>query len=287
MSECGGQLARFGREAMKCTCEIVIAGQPHEYARQAADAAFDVLEQIDRALNRFREDSDVAQINALPAGAWVRVGPAAWDCLTLAIRLHRRTGGAFDVTLGSGIGQLVLAEAEHAIGVRADGVQVDLGGIGKGYAVDRMAEVLADWSIGAALVHAGQSAVLAVGAPPGEQGWTVPLRDPTAPAERIGQLALRDGALAGSGVRLHGAHIVDPRKGGPADPSRLAAWAAAPTAAEADALSTALMVMGEDEARRFCERHRQVRGLLVCRAAGGRRIVRLGDWPADCLAGPG
>lgn len=126
-------------------------------------------------------------------------------------------------------------------------VRVDLGGIGKGYAIDRMVELLHEWGVAAALLHCGQSTTYALGAPGDAEGWEVGLRDPGAPERVLEARRLRDRAMSGSGALLHGRHIIDPRRGRPAE-GPIAAWAEAPSAAVADALSTALMVMSADEA---------------------------------------
>ena len=102
---------------------------------------------------------------------------------------------------------LVVDPAQHVAGVLVPGVTVDLGGIGKGYALDRVVEIVREWGIEAALVHSGRSTVYAVGE------WTVRLRDPTADDHVLGRLKLANAALAGSGQRLHGKHIVDPQTG--------------------------------------------------------------------------
>lgn len=271
---------RMTHEAMACTWGIDILGEEPRYAEQAARAAFAEVDRLERELSLFLPTSDVSRLNAARPGQAVRIGVDAYECLELALEMCRRTGGAFDVTVGSwkereqGAGQrergtgireqgggeqreqgtgnrehgggLVLERASRSAVRQADGL-VDLGGIGKGFALDRAAALLREWGVHAALLHSGQSTVLALGSPPGAEGWRVSLRDPGDHARTIGTVLLRDRALAGSGIALHGQHIIDPRTGLPAT-HRPAAWAHAPSAAVADALSTALMVMSDAEA---------------------------------------
>jgi thiamine biosynthesis lipoprotein len=260
-----GPAHRFPREAMNCTFEVIVVHADADYARQAADAAFDLLPEIEGQLSRFPPDSDTANINRLSAGEWTTVGPATWECLCLAIEMHRRTGGAFDVTLGTGIDQLVLAEAEHAVGVRAGGITVDFGGIGKGYAVDRMLALLADW-LDAAVVHSGWSTVRSV-----RMAIDVQMRGAGGTL-----IHLVDAAFAGSGTRERGAHIIDPATRQPPTGSRIAAWAVAPTAAVADALSTAFMVMTPAQIADCCATHEGTGGVIATAAGGDARCDRFG-----------
>jgi len=132
---------------------------------------------------------------------------------------------------------------------------LDLGGIGKGFALDRMAAILADWDVTTSLLAASSSTLLGIGTPAGAEGWPVLV----GPEKQPRKVFLKDRALSGSGVSVRGGHIVDPRRGvGVVRPFR--AWAAAPSAAVADGLSTAFMVMSEGEVREFCRRHPTVAG---------------------------
>jgi len=295
---------RFAHLAMASVFEILVVGQEARYARQAAEAAFDELDRLQRELSRFDPSSDVSQINALRAGERGRVGVAAMECLALAARVHADTRGAFDVTVGplvaccrnpdgsyrrpsdeelqavrarTGMHLLDLAPEEHMVGVRADGVIVDLGGVGKGYAVDHMMGLLREWSISAALVHGGMSSVLASGSPPGREGWRVALRDPQDPRQSLGEAVLKDRALSGSAVLGGRSQIIDPRAARPAS-GKLGAWAAAGSAALSDCLSTAFYVMTPDEVRDYCAAHPDVAGMLALQDSDGRKVVRFGEW---------
>jgi thiamine biosynthesis lipoprotein len=167
---------------------------------------------------------------------------------------------------------LRLDAARHTVELSISPVSIDLGGIGKGYAADRMAALLRDWDIERALIHGGHSSVLALGAPPGAPGWPVALRLPGDREVELPRYRLRHGALGGSGLEK-GRHIVDPRSGRPVV-DRRAAWAQAPDAATADALSTAFMVMTPAAIERYCARHPETFALIV--TAGGERWGRRG-----------
>jgi len=289
-----GTLHRFTHDAMACTWGVYILGEERDYARQAAQAAFEEVDRLEQELSRFVEHSDIARINALSAGGQVLIGADAMQCLQLASEIHRQTRGAFDVTIGgmlertakdkydkpdvvddqrstpdppSGMCLLKIDRRTRTVDVGADGLIVDLGGIGKGYAIDRAVSVLSDWSIETALVHSGQSTLLALGGPPDKDGWTVAIRDPNDQAKTLGDVHLRDRALSGSGALLHGQHIIDPRTGQRAN-GPVSAWCIAESAALADALSTAFMVLTEGEVEDYCRQHADIGAVQYVQQSG-------------------
>jgi len=281
-------LQRFSHDAMACTFEVLLAEENVKYAGQAARAAFAEVDRIERELSRFIPTSDVARINALKPGERTRVGIEAIECLQLAARVYDDTDGAFDITFGSRQDAtadagppLELGTKGRYVGVRDDGVVVDLGGVGKGYAIDQMVAILRDWSIDAGLVHCGESTVFALSRPAGADGWSIAIRDPTQEEQRLGSIRISDVALSGSGRKLRGEHIIDPRSGRPAD-DKLGAWALAPSAALADALSTAFMVMTPQEVAGYCRKHAGVSALLVLESDGQREVLQFGSGFAPC-----
>jgi thiamine biosynthesis lipoprotein len=163
-----------------------------------------------------------------------------------------------------------------------DGVRVDLGGIGKGYAVDLMAELLEEWGIERALIHGGFSSVLALDAAAERDGWPLTLSDPAAPARVLAHLSVRQTALGASGVRK-GDHIVDPRTGTPVR-GRLAAWvtlarparSGAPAeegpriaaGAVTDALTTAFMLLSPEEIAAVCQNSHGLEAWILPESAG-------------------
>ncbi len=310
-------MQRFSHEAMATTFEVIILYQDARYAQQAAWAAFNELDRLEAELSRFIENSDISRINNLAAGQSLQVGLDAFECLQLSTRIYAETNGAFDITIGSLLGcwlgedekartpskeQLNLArertgihlfkldEAEHTVQVLASaillrkseaaGVQIDLGGIGKGYAVDRMAELLHDWSIDTAVIHGGYSSVLALDAPSGTKGWPLTLSNPDNRKQTLAGLHLQGRALSGSGLQK-GRHIIDPRTAQPVKGKRTA-WACALDAATADALSTAFMVMTPDEVKEYCSNHPDTLAMIVLEDRGEKtqkdRILHFGPW---------
>ena len=284
-------LRRFAHDAMACTFELYLVEEDAKYAWQAAEAAFAEADRLEQELSRFVPTSDVARINALSAGQVIRVGIDAFECLQQAIRLYVETGGAFDVTVGSQINRALGQQSEparyptmhllqcdprqHEVGVQAAGVQIDLGGIGKGYAIDQMVKILRDWSIRVGLVHAGQSSVYALGSPPQAAAWRVALRDPANHEQTLGSVELKDAALSGSGRLLHGEHIIDPVTGRPVG-GVSGAWARATFAAVSDALATAFMVMPLEQVERYCRQHADVAAILAPQGARQRELLCFG-----------
>jgi len=248
---------RFSHGAMNTTFEVRACHDDEGYASQAAHAAFALLDRIEQELSRFVPNSDVSRINDLEPGGSARVSASTLECLLIARQLYELTGGAFDVSIGTGLEGLELVPGEHAVRAHAGGVRLDLGGIGKGFAVDRMAALLEEWGIERALVHGGRSSVVALEPPPGEDGWTLTLRAGEPPSPVLERLRARQRALSASGTRKR-EHILDPRSG--LAVARGAVWVAVPRrldggrspAAVAEGLSTAFMVLPEDAVAALC-----------------------------------
>ena len=156
---------------MATVFEVYAVHPDERYAAQAAQAAFDLTDRLERELSRFLSNSDIARVNQLAAGESAQVSPSTLECLVIARHMFDLTGGAFDISIGTGLASLELNPDEFLVHATKGGVQVDLGGIGKGYAVDLMAELLEEWGLQVALVHGGFSSVLALEPPAGRDGW--------------------------------------------------------------------------------------------------------------------
>lgn len=268
----------FEEHAMATSFQLIIAQEDVDaaYAAQAAEAVFAEIRRLEDELSRFRSMSDVSRLSRLQAGQSLHVTLAVWDCLSLAKAVNQETGGAFDITIGPLMhlwrdehgnlhppGEEALSRARRAIGshlfeldedglrvtVHADHMVFDLGGLGKGYALDQAAVLLSEWSIHHAFLNAGDSTLLALAPPAEAEGWEVTL------AEGAHALTLRDSALSGSGFMVKGAHIMDPRTLQPLPVRQQRGYALAPAAALSDALSTAFMILSEDEIQALCARN--------------------------------
>ncbi len=183
---------------------------------------------------------------------------------------------------------LELELSRHAVTCRDDGICVDLGGIGKGYAVDRIVELLGEWSVTTAVVQAGLSTAYACSEAPSGGPWSLQLRRPGESSGSLRAVRLRDAALSGSGRFHHGPHIIDPRTGTPVE-GALGAWALAPSAAMADALSTAFMVMSTDEVEAYCGAHEGVSAALALPHGEDLEMITFGSGfgPTDVPSGDG
>jgi thiamine biosynthesis lipoprotein len=238
----------FSHHAMATIFQARIAGEDRNYAAQAAQVAFDLVDQLESLLSRFRENSEIRRIAELFPGEKMRLSQPVYACLKIAREMETATHRAFCIAPAAlqtqhELPRWSLAPDELSIRCEAGKLNFDLGAIGKGYALDCMAEELSDWDCPSCLLIAGGSSVLA-GAPPpgGALGWSVGLGEDNSET----RCRLSNGSLSGSGVAVKGKHILDPRTGKPAE-QRPRAWALASTAAESDALSTAAMVLSEPE----------------------------------------
>jgi len=267
---------RFSHEAMATVFEVAMLHDDARYAEQCAQAAFAEVDRLEQELSRFLPNSDISRINNSEPGAAVIVGLDAFACLERCDRLTLDTNGAFDVTMG-GMPQLLLYDVSYTVLRLSDSITIDLGGFGKGYAADRMAEILTEWGIPSALLHGGSSSVMAMDAPPGERGWQVTLRDPLDSDRVIDRLSLQRRSISGSGLQK-GSHIVDPRTDRPVE-GRRAAWVITDDAATGDGLSTAFMVMSADEIQDYCREDDSLRAIVLTEEpGGGSEILRYGDF---------
>jgi FAD:protein FMN transferase len=314
---------RIGRRAMACEFEVLLNAGQYSDGAQLAVAALDLVEQLEDQLTVFRPHSEVSRLNGAAFDQEVEVEPRLFGLLRLAKELHARTAGAYDITSGPlsktwgfyrragkvpsdddlaatmakvGSQHLLLNESRQTVRFLKPGMEINLGSIGKGYALDRCAELLEAGGVADFVIHGGQSSVLARGSRglDGSDGWWVGLRNPLRPMEQLGEIRLRNRALGTSGTgtqffyhegRRYG-HILDPRTGRPGE-GMLSTTVIAPTGAEADALSTAFFVMGVDTALAYCQAHDQLSAVLI---AAGRKSGSLdvhtfclqeGDWKPD------
>jgi thiamine biosynthesis lipoprotein len=237
----------FKHHAMATEFQVRIAGVKKTYAAQTAQAAFALLDELESHLSRFRADSEISQIAQLKPGEKLRFGEPVFACLEIAKKMELATRGAFSISAAAlqsqpAPPQWTLLPESFSIRCDARKLEFDLGAIGKGFALDRMAEVLREWSCKSFLLVAGGSSILAGEPPPETSGWSCGLGDDNSSQRYL----LKNMSLSGSGLAVKGQHILDPRTGKPAARQNRA-WALAGTAAESDALSTACMVLDAAE----------------------------------------
>lgn len=290
ISSCGfarttPQRFEFRQIHMGVEARIALYASDEQSATRAAGAAFQRIATLDSLMSDYRSDSELTLLSRSSGGPPVRVSEPMFEVLSLAQELARLSDGAFDVTAGPYVrlwrsarraGALPdsaeLRRASERVGwrwIKLDAetrtvhltrprMQLDLGGIAKGYAADAAIEVLRASGIRSALVEMGGDIVVS-GPPPGSRGWRITVAD-AAPGQR--ELLLSDAAVSTSGdtqqfVEIDGrrySHVVDPRTGIGLQ-TRVAATVMAPTGVLADALSTLVGVLGPEPGYQFLRRH--------------------------------
>jgi thiamine biosynthesis lipoprotein len=268
--------------AMGTEWQLAIADdRPEAYLRSVAEEVEAEVERVEQLLSFYRDDSDLTVLNTTAALGPARVDPRMFELLLRAQEVWSTTGGAFDPTIGPllrawgfvgnsgsmpdvreldaareivGMQHVALNRDDLTVQYYRAGVELEFGAIGKGYAIDRAVELMRDeFEIRSALIHGGASTIYAIGSPPEEPAWHVAVQRPYAAAgDSVISVPLRDRAVSVSAP--HGkwfeqdgkryGHVLDPRTGYPAAGSVLAV-VVTESATESDALSTALLVLGE------------------------------------------
>jgi len=312
-----GGLVRYedSRVSMACTYAIAVYGDDVQPLREAVNAAFDEVDRIDRLMSHYKPDSPLSRLNRTAARQPVKVEPELFDFIVECLRYSAASEGAFDITVGplmkawgffAGEGRLPapdeLAAAHRAVGhqhviLNADertihfdraGVELDLGGIAKGYAVDRAAVVLKQRGIASALISAGGSTIYAMGAPPDQDGWEVEIQDPADHAKIAATLRLKNRALSVSGgyekffehqgVRY--SHVMDPRSGRPVE-GILGVAVVSESGLAGDALDNVFYVQGMEWSRRSWQKFPVFEIIFFLPEGGGSsKMIR---WSGDSL----
>ncbi len=278
------------RNAMATRFEILLYGEDPVRLRAAGEEALAEIERVEARLSFYRPDSEISRINRDASRGPVRVSARVFHLLLRAAELSRASDGAFDITVAPllrtwgftarqgkvpcaadleqalgrvGTRHLKFDETKRTVAFDRSGVEIELGAIGKGHALDQAVEILREGGISSALLHGGTSAVYALGAPPGEEAWKIAIPAPSSAAatpENTGDpgrprflavIPLRDAALSvsagwGKWFEIEGTaytHILDPRTGSPVSERRLTA-VAGPGCTDGDALSTGLLAGG-------------------------------------------
>lgn len=268
---------RLATHAMGTRFEIVLAGDDETRLRAIGEEAIEVIEDWHRRLSLFDKGSLVSHMNRCASDRPVRVDDEMFELLAACAEVHTASGGAFDISVaplmrhwgfhpdvgnpepgGNHVGaeHLELDHEARTIRFRRPGMSIDLGGIGKGHALDAAAAVLREHGVERALLHGGTSTIVAIGSPPGDEpsasaGWRIAIsRDGESPTVRLCDTALSVSAPHGRTIDAGGAqlgHVINPATKSPATGVALAA-AVGPSARLTDAWSTALLVLGSHPA---------------------------------------
>lgn len=284
--------------AMGSEFSIDVYAPDQETASRWAELSFEEIDRIEALLSNYQPTSELSRISREAADHEVVTDPETFGFLDVSLSWSKRTDGAFDITVGplmrawgfffdkgripseeelsrlrerTGWSKVLLKPQTR--GVRfANGAKMELdpGGIGKGYAVDRVVALLREQHVAAALISAGSSSLYAIGAPPGAQGWRVNIPDPAHAGSTLSVVYLRDASLSTSactekffikqGHRY--CHILDPKTERPVE-DMLQTTVIAPTAIDTDALSTSTFVMGADGSKRLLDTMSDTRAVIV------------------------
>ncbi len=236
---------------MGSTYSVVLYDRDRAKMEAAADDAFEEARRLDALLSNYRPESEWSRVNREASAHPVAVSKELFDLLAACVEYSRASDGAFDITVGPlmkiwgfykdtghlpqpgevkkamdriGYRNLVLDASRQTVAFAKPGVNMDPGGVGKGYAVDKMVEVLKKDGIETALVSGGGSSIYGLGAPPDEPGWRIQIKNPWNEFQHVAEVTLKNQSLSTSGSYekffvAEGktwSHIMDPRTGFPA-----------------------------------------------------------------------
>lgn len=258
------------REAMGTRFEVFLSGRDGDLLEAVAVAVLEEIGRLGDVLSRYDPRSEVSRVNREAARAPVRVDRQVFALLARCEEARCLTAGRFDVTASShlaggdpaggaagGMPALLLDAERCTVRFTRPGVAIDLGGVGKGYALDCGHEIMSQYGVTCGLLQGGTSSVLALGSPPGRAGgagWPVAVRHPSAPESApVAVLDLANRGLSCSAVRHPGqrrSDVINPRTGRPLK-GNAACVALAAGATEAEIFSTALLAMGRRRATRY------------------------------------
>jgi thiamine biosynthesis lipoprotein len=335
-------LEQYVKNAMACEFELSFNLHQYPQAGAAAMAAFQLIDQLEDQMTVYREHSEISQLNASAFNRSIPVEPKLFGLLETAQNIFELTGKAFDITASSlsklwgfdqrngaipsaeaiaqtleqvGSNKVVLNRDQQTVQFTRNGVSIDLGGIGKGYALDQVVKRFNSQGIDDFLIHGGQSSVCAFGSSNvlikndvnssedtrndsnsivaaanalESAGWEIGVSHPTIPATRLGTVTLVDQALGTSGTARQGfyhqgkryGHIIDPRTGWPTD-HFLSTTVVSNSAAWSDALATAFYVMQIEEIESFCQEHPDIGAILVLPDKKAKNKIRVVTFNLD------
>lgn len=315
-----GFLLELNKQAMACDWDAILNYGQYPEATEKVLEAFELVDQLENQLSVFRPESEVSRLNAVGFFHEMEVTPTLADLIQTSQELYQASAGAFDITSGPltelwgfarrkgivptqkeidltlqhvGFGTVRWNEQSRTLRFSKENTKLNLGGIGKGFALERCCRHLSFCEINDFAVHAGQSSVVAKGAKlnrhtsKADLGWKVSLTDPLRPEKTLGAFLLQDVCLgtSGSGRQFFHykgkrfSHIFDPRTGWPAE-GVLSSTVIAPDATIADALATTCFILGSDGCEQLCKQLPDLAILLVVpKGIAGKEIQKFG--PVD------
>lgn len=285
-------------DAMGSVYTVVAYGEDRNVLQSAIDLSFEEVKRLDDLLSNYKPRSEWSKVNREAGSGPVRVTPELFGLVEACLRYSEASDGAFDITVGplvrtwgffKGSGRLphraeirvalakvgyknvILNRDNLTIEFAKPGVEIDPGGIGKGYAVDRIVAILRERGVKSALVTAGGSSIYAIGAPPKEDGWTVKINHPKDLEKTVGEVVLKDSSMSTSGTsekffvsggKLY-SHIFDPRSGYPAA-GMLSVSVLAPKAIDSEAWTKPMFILGRQWALENPQKRKKLTNIFFC-----------------------
>ena len=258
-------LLKDTRVLMDTFAEISCYSSDNEKATSAITSAFKEMYRVEDLFNKFDEKSEISKINSLAGQQKIRINPEVFKLIERCVYYSRITEGAFDITVAlmkkGRYKDIVLDKEGSSIYFLAEDIEIDLGGVAKGYAVDKAKEILTKAGIKNALINIGGN-MFAMGRPPHRDSWRIGIRDPKDNNEIVYRLDLKDKAVATSGDYERPSHIIDPASGDSVI-SRAGVTIVADSAEKADYLSTAFFVMGPAKVAEFIGSIKDIEAFIV------------------------
>jgi thiamine biosynthesis lipoprotein len=289
------------RYLMGTSVEVEAYGGDDHGRREAIETAFGAIAEVDRLMSNYRDDSELTLINRTAAHEAVRVSDPMLAVLALAEHVSQRSHGAFDVTVGPLVRlwgfhdkrphlpspdefsrvrplvdyrQVLIDRTSHRVRFARPGIEIDLGGIAKGFAVEIAANVLRQRGL-SGFIDAGGNQYL-LGTPPGQRSWNVGIKDPERPGRLLGVVDTRETSVSTSAdystfVEINGqrfGHVLDPRTLRPSDQS-LSVTILARDGTLADALSKAVFILGPSEGLKLVDSFEQTSAIVAYRKPSG------------------
>ncbi len=296
-------------EAMGTIFTVAAYGRDADFLAETVNEVFEEIDRLDAQMSNYKQQSELSRINREAAGQNVMVEPKLFQLIQEALRFGQESGGAFDITVGPlmrswgffrgrgrmpspaeikadlrriGYRHVKLDADRRTIHFDEPGIELDLGGIAKGYAVDQAVAILRENGVTSALVSSGSSSIYALGAPPEQKGWRIVLRDPFEETRGADVLTLKNYSVSTSGSyikfftlgdRVY-SHIMDPHTGMPVE-NMLSTAVLAPRTTDSDALSTALYVLGVEASRNYVAKHSNIEALFYLPSGSKSKFTRL------------
>ncbi|QDT43037.1 Thiamine biosynthesis lipoprotein ApbE precursor [Gimesia alba] len=301
----GGSTIRLSTRAMATEFAVVMNPGPSQQVMHASDA-LDLLHELEQLMTVYRTSSEMSRVNTAAAAGPAEMDPRLFEILDQARQICLDTAGGFDPSSGplitlwrecrqqgripsqqeideclkhTGIDQFHFDHSAQTIQYNSPENELNLGGIGKGFALDLAGQFLIEQELENWLFYGGFSSILARGTHNQLPGWPIGIKNPLFTSQRLGTVLLQNTSMSTSGssvqhFRHEGkryGHILDPRTGWPVS-ELLSVTVIAPNAALADALSTAFYVIGIEKALEYCDNHSEVGTILIPPPSQGRKL---------------